>query len=273
MMNILMSGNDNVYPGMELAIYSTLTHNKGINWYIFTMDIEIDTGDGQIVVFCGLNSWQKNKLKKIVSYLDNTSKITFIDMYNLYMKYLSGNINENSPFTPYAALRLLADVALPNIKHVLYLDCDTAVQGNISGILDFLKFGKDYYAYVCPDACGYEGEMVSGVMLMDLERIRKDGFLERARNNIRNNIYQYPDQDALRDAGKPYPLPETYSYLYELELCTYKPLILHFTNKLSPKVYGDEGRTVFYRKYPSLDYVKKGVEMIDIINFGTAEDI
>ena len=32
MMNILMTGNDRVYPGMELAIYSTLTHNKGINW-------------------------------------------------------------------------------------------------------------------------------------------------------------------------------------------------------------------------------------------------
>lgn len=272
MMNILMSGNDHVYTGMELAIYSALTHNKGINWYIFTMDIEIDMGDGGVMVFCGLNSWQKNKLKKIVSYLDNTSKITFIDMKDMYMEYLAGNINETSPFTPYAALRLLADVALPDTSHVLYLDCDTAVQGDISGIMDFLRQGKDYYAYVCPDACGYEGEMVSGVMLMDLGRTREDGFLKRARENMHKNLYQYPDQDALRDAGKPGPLPETYSYLYELELCAYEPLILHFTNKLSPKIYGDEGRTVFYRRYPFLDYVKKGVELIDTINFGTKEE-
>ncbi len=105
--------------------------------------------------------------------------------------------------------------------------------------------------------------MVSGVMLMDLKRIREDGFLKRARENIHKNLYQYPDQDALRDAGKPGPLPETYSYLYELEFCAYKPLVLHFTNKLSPKIYSDEGRTVFYRRYPFLDYVKKGVELKD----------
>ncbi len=272
-MNILMSGNDHIYPGMELAIYSTLMHNKNINWYIFTMDIETDMGNGEIMVFHGLDKWQKNKLRKIVSYLDDNSKITFIDMQDMYIKYLAGNINEASPFTPYATLRLLADVALPDINHVLYLDCDTAIQGDISGIIDFLKSGKDYYAYVCPDAYGYEGEMVSGVMLMDLDRIRKDGFLGRARENIHKNLYKYPDQDALRDAGKPGMLPETYSYLYKLELCPYKPLILHFTNKLSPKIYGDEGRTVFYRRYPFLDYVKNGVELIDTINFNIKEDI
>lgn len=43
MMNVLMSGDARVYPGIEIAIYSMMTHNKNVNWYILTMDIVMVT--------------------------------------------------------------------------------------------------------------------------------------------------------------------------------------------------------------------------------------
>lgn len=270
MINILMAGNDVVYPGMELAIYSTLTHNKGINWHIFTMDITIERDDGLCRDFHSLNEWQRNKLKKIVTYLDPTSRIIFHDVKELYMKHFWKNPNEWSGFTPYAALRLLADLELKYTPHVLYFDCDIAVQGDITKMYwDYLDKGYEYCAYICPDACDFEGEMVSGIMLMNLDKIRETGFLEKARENVRTHVYRFYDQDALSAAGKAYPLPETYGYMEELERCPYDPVILHFTNKLIPKVYDTLGVTYFYRRFPKLEYVKKGVELLDTFEIQT----
>ena len=270
MINILMAGDVRVYPGIELAIYSTLTHNKGINWHIFTMSITIERGDGLCQDFIGLQDWHKNKQKKIVTYLDPTSRIVFHDVKDLYIKHFWKNPNEWSGFTPYAGLRLLADLELKYTDHILYLDCDVAVQGDITSMYwEYLSKGYEYCAYVCPEACDNNGEMVSGVMLMNLKKIRETGFLERARKNVNTHVYKYYDQDALRDAGKPYPLPETYGYLEELEKCPYDPIILHFTNRLQPKVYDDKGITYFYRRYPKLEYVKKGVELLDTFELQT----
>lgn len=269
-MNILMCGDERTYPGMEVAIYSTLTHNKGVNIYIFTMRIEIPYPDGYVKVYSGLNDWQKTKLKKIVKYLDSASQICFIDTLEFYKEYLDNSPNQFSAFTPFATLRLIADIALPHVNDVLYLDCDTAVTGDISHIYyEYVARDCNYAAYVCADACDGEGEMVSGVMIMNLRKMRETNFLKRARENFMANQYVYPDQDAIRDAGKPEVLPETFGYCEELERLSYTPLVLHFTNRLSPKVYNDDtGRTYFFRRFPFLKYIKDGAELIDRINFG-----
>lgn len=267
MINILMAANERVYPGVEVVLWTTMFHNKGINWHIFTMDLSIED-NGKGMYFVGLLPWQKERMEKIVRYLDPTSRITFHDTHDLYMQYFWKNPNEWSPFTPYTMLRLFADIELPYLNHILYLDCDVAVQGDIISMYwEYLQKGAMYCAYVCPDACQYEGEMVAGIMLMDLKRMRETGFLEEARKNLCTHVYRYPDQDAIRDTGiKPYPLPETYSYMEDLEKCHYTPTILHFTNRLTPKIYCEEGATYFYRRYPQFQYVKEGLQLLDTIN-------
>ena len=103
---------------------------------------------------------------------------------------------------------------------------------------------------------------------MNLAKMRKTGFLEKARENVRKHEYRWYDQDAIAAVGKPYVLPETYSYMFEYENLTYDPAIFHFTNKLNPKIYDEsKGRDYFFKRYPFLEYVKKGVEMIESSNF------
>lgn len=271
-MNMLIAGNNKVYPGMELVIYSTLSHNKGINWYVFTMDIVLDDDGNNRPMeqryFEGLGEWHKNKLRKIVNHLDSSSTITFVDTEEMYKKYFWHNPNEYSWLTPYAPLRTLAEVALPYVPHILYMDCDTAVTGDISTMYwSYLQKGYDYCAYVENNARSGEGEMVSGVMLMNLDKIRQSGFLDRARKNIMETEYEYYDQGAIEDAGKPFPLPDEYSYIHELEVMDHIPTILHFTNQLNPKIYDtSKGREYFFRRYPFLKYVKEGIELLDTIN-------
>lgn len=271
-MNILLCGNDIVYTGMELVVYSLLTHNKNVNIYIFTMDVELDN-NGEVTIYRSLTEWQRNKLKKIVRYLDGgRSNLSIIDTYEDYVKYLKGGANDFSGFTPYAGLRLIVDKVIPEIDDILYLDSDTTIQGDISSMYYSMLESNpdyDYYASFAPDACDHEGEMVSGVVLFNLKRIRQTGFLTRSVENFKKHEYIYPDQMAMRDAGTAFPLPESYGYMYPLETCFYTPRILHFTNQLSPKIYDSspgKGRNYFYKRYPQFEYVKKGCEMLDTLD-------
>lgn len=270
-MNVVLAANDQVCDGVELVLYSLLTHNKGVNIFIFTMSyLEVEHDNGLVIIYRGINETQGNKIKKLVKYLDSTSNIQIIDVLPEYMENLRGSVNERSSFTPFAALRLLADLVLPNmVEHFLYFDCDIAVTGDISYIYDdYAHRNINYSASFCEDACDGLGEMVSGVMILNLKKNRETGFLERARHNYMTNVYNYPDQCALRDADTADRLPANFGYCYPLENANEMPLVLHFTNQLSPKVYErDHGREYFYKRYPFLKYVKEGLELMDRINF------
>lgn len=268
-MNILLSGDNRMYVGMELVIYSLLQHNKNVNIYVFTMDIEVARPDGCVVVYHKLGDWERNKLRAIVKIHDKNSNICFIDTKKFYMEYFNEGPNHISGFSPFAPLRLLADVILPYVNDILYLDADTAVTGDISHIYnEYLTRDADYSAYFAPNACDGNGEMVSGVMLLNLAHIRKTGFLKNARRNYMLRKYTYPDQDALRDAGTAERFPDTMGYCEDLYEFKGTPLIIHFTNKIGPKIYDEHtSREYFYTKYPFLKYVKDGVEAMDNYNF------
>lgn len=274
-MNVLLSGDTHVYNGLELVIYTLLTHNKNVNIFVFTMDIIVHNHDKTDTCYHALDDIQKNKLRKIVKYLDgNGSNICFINTAEYYHNYLEKSVNRETVFTPFAALRLLVDLILPELDDILYLDADTAIQSNIEDMYySYLHKDEDkyYYASYAYPAFGYLGEMVSGILLMNLAKMRKFNFLEKARKLYNKNLYKYPDQMALRDTAEAGRLPETYGYIDELERCNYTPAILHFTNKLTPKIYNlrDDGANnieCFYKRYPCLKYVQEGCQLLDTFN-------
>lgn len=268
-MNILICGDNRMYPGIELVVYSLMHHNQNVNIYIFTMDIEVKHPDGAICRYISLGDWEKDKLRTIVRMHDKNSSICFIDTFQYYMEYFNNGVNHLSGFSPYAPLRLLCDIILPHVNDILYLDCDTAITGDISQIYyEYLAQNTEYCAYFAPNACGGEGEMISGVILLNLSKIRQTDFLKNARRNYMTNIYKYPDQDALRDAGTAVHFPPTIGYCEDLNRLKELPLIIHFTNVITPKIYDENfTRDYFYRKFPFLSYVKDGVELIDELNY------
>ncbi len=261
-MNILMAASDNMYDGLELVVYSTMAHNKNVHFYIMTMEIHLELEYGYSDFF-RISDEHIRDLNKIIKYFDPNSDLTMVYAEECYAKYLEGNPNEKSGFTPFTDLRLLADLLLPELNDCLYLDCDVSVQDNLQDMYYYyLSKCDDYAAYSIPEACDYEGEMVAGVLLMNLAHMRKSGFLKNARKNIWHNHYRFPDQMAIRDAGSPYPMAETYNYMFELTERNYMPAIIHYTNKLNPKVYESGKKVIFYRKYPFLQYVQDGVKLL-----------
>ena len=101
MMNIMLAGNDKVYYGIELVIYSTMAHNKNVHWYIVTMDYEQrNESQNTVHVYKGFQEWQKEKLKKIVNYFDaKNSSIIFIDGKELYDTYSNVKFQYNNCYS------------------------------------------------------------------------------------------------------------------------------------------------------------------------------
>ena len=156
---------------------------------------------------------------------------------------------------------------LPHIHHIWYFDCDVAITGNIEGYYNQYCHGDfPYAAYVTPGACDGKGEMVAGVMFMNLDVMRATNFLPTARMNYNTNVYNYPDQCAIRDTASPVEFPPTLGYCESLVDCITLPLIIHFTSDVGEKIYTDKSRAHFFRRYPFLDYADKGIAALDAIN-------
>lgn len=263
-MHIAIAGNGKVLSGMELLIYSTMLHNRDVIWHVMTGDLKVDNGDGTGTIYGGISETDCEWLRKIVKFCDYRSDLIRHDVSELYDQTIAMSVNRGSGFTPYTALRLLSDLAFPDLDTVFYLDSDIIVQGDIRPpYLQYRWSEYDYAAYTIPDACQGEGEMVGGVLVLNLRQCRKSGFLHRARKYYIANQYRWMDQEALRDAGgKLGDLQETYHYLRDHKMATYKPVILHFCCDNKFKIYTAPTIADFFRYYPEHKYLKDGIDII-----------
>lgn len=259
-MHIVIAGDRNVLPGLEALVYSATLHNRAVVWHLFTMDVQVDHADGTGTGYYGVTEEDAAWLRKIVKFLDHRSDLIRHDVREEYGRYLAESVNRETGFTPYTALRLLADKVL-DVDRCLYLDADIIVQGDLRPPYDRCCGAWDYAAHTIPDACGGFGEMVAAVLVLDLAHIRRSGFLDLARGYYNRNLYRYPDQMALRDAGDPEPLEETYNYMGDHKLVPYKPVVLHFSNGNRYKLYTTPPGE-FYRYYPEHQYIQDGLDLI-----------
>lgn len=260
-LHLLISGDRRVLPGLEALVYSTMLHNRRVVWHLMTMEVKIDHGDGTGTGYYEITEDDAQWLRKIVKFLDADSDLIRYDVHEMYQKHLDGSVNRDTGFTPYAGLRLLADLVLET-DCCMYLDADIIVQGDLREPYErYRRQEVDYAAYTIPDACDGYGEMISAVLVLNLRHIRHSGFLARARRNYNRKQYTYPDQMALADAGDPEPLEETYNYMWDHKLAKYRPVVLHFSNDNKYKLYNTKPG-VFYRYYPEHRYIKDGLDLI-----------
>lgn len=264
-MNIILAGNVNMVPGFEIVIYSTMLHNKSINWHIFTMDIVVDTHiddhTGYHIEYTKISIDDIRWLSFLIQYMDKHSNLVVHDVHDLYIEYLRDSVNHATDFTPYTSLRLLSDIVIPD-PDALYLDADIIVQDNIEDAYHkYTTVNSDYSAYSHPDACDGFGEMIAGVMFLNLDHIRQSDFMHKARHFWKTVYHKFPDQNALRLAGDPYPLNETFNYCDDHKKAKYRPSILHFTHVNEYKIYTHMPGE-FYRYYPEHKYIHEGLERI-----------
>lgn len=177
-MIIAICSTRNWYIYLATELYALFKHNEIAKVYLFIEDDEI-------------------------TYLKD-SRIQFINVNKLEKYITEYSPNYNTKYTRMTLVRCYFSKIL-NEEKILYIDADAIVVDNIKELWNIelnnkalagVKEGGEWSKHL-----GIEGMddkyINSGVMLMNLELIRKEKLDEAMIDLINKNYYAYPDQDVI----------------------------------------------------------------------------
>lgn len=106
--------------------------------------------------------------------------------------------NFKSKWTYMAMMRVAFSKMFPREKRALWLDCDTIVDADISELFEMDMTGR-YFAGVREFR---KGEYINtGVLVMNLEEIRRDGIDDKLISLLNRKKLELPDQDAINQVA------------------------------------------------------------------------
>ncbi len=208
MLNILFCGDNGVCQGIFLSTLSLCNHTQeDLCIYILTASIGKHTAISQDFA---------NKLQKHISTKGFEHKVYLIDISEQFGSYLP-LANMSTRFTPLCMLRLFADMIPAIPDKILYLDTDVLCRRDFSAL--YYSDISDVEIMGVPDRYGkwFFGNIFkhdylnSGVLLMNMENIRKSGLFARCRDMCRDKKMFMPDQSALNKLAVKRKIPAKYN--------------------------------------------------------------
>lgn len=195
MINIMFCGNDKAYDGIVISLLSICKHTKEpLNVYILTADLQEENE-----VYKPINNVHCEQLNKIVANQNPYGKVSLIDITDMFKEEMMQGVNMTTSYTPYIFLRLFADRIKELPDKLLYLDNDIICYKDIKDLYD-----KDIDGYDFAAVKDYFGKWFiginyinSGVLLLNLAKLRKDGTLKDCREMCKVKKMLLPDQTAL----------------------------------------------------------------------------
>ena len=214
MINLLYCGNYKVFDGVLISLLSAVKHTKeSVHTYLLTMDLsDIDEN------FKPISEAQRKFLEDMVKEKNANNSVKLIDITSLYKKSMLNSKNLRNHFTPYAQLRLFADIVPEIPDKIIYLDTDTIVNSNLRELyyIDIHSYElacvKDLYNWLNPNRWKVKKYFNSGVLLLNMKAIRKSKLFTKAREMVATKKMISPDQDALNFiVKKKLMLPEKFN--------------------------------------------------------------
>lgn len=243
MINILFSGNDKVFDGVLTCILSILKRSRldePFTFFIMTMDVSYlkDT-------YVPITEKQCAFLESVVKSYSPESRVVRLDVTEHYKKEFDACPNEQCYCSPYTLLRLFSDEIEEIPSKLLYLDVDVLLVKDIHLLYDIDLTGYEYAA--ARDHYGkflvHPNYINAGVILFNMDEVRRTGLLVKARELIRTKKLVFADQSAIyRSTTKKMMLSQRFNdqkFLYK------GTVIRHFSKRL------------FWTPYPHTDNIKQ----------------
>ncbi|MCD7717248.1 MAG: hypothetical protein LUI39_12500 [Lachnospiraceae bacterium] len=198
-MNVLYCGDKNIEDGLVISVLSLLKHTaEPLHIFVMTMDLVLKTGRIRPVS------------QETIGYLDNLLKkqnegnsAVRIDATELF-RAAPPLANMETRFTPCCMLRLYADLIPDMPDRILYLDNDVVCRKGFEGFYhqemsDFELAGvPDYYGkWFFRKNLFHMDYINSGVLLLNLARIRETGLFAQCRALCSEKKMFMPDQSAI----------------------------------------------------------------------------
>ena len=243
MVNLLYCGNAGVFDGVLTSALSILKRSRldePIRLFIFTMDVSHLRAD-----YIPISQGQVDFLDGVLKEYNPENSVVRIDVTERYMREFSGCPNEDAYCSPYTLIRLFADTVEEIPDKILYLDADIMFNRDLHLLYDIDVSNVDYAA-----ARDHYGKFLvspnyinAGVLLMNMDMIRRGGLLVKARELIKTKKLPFADQSAiLRSTVARKMLPQRFNDQKFLHKHT---VVRHFSKRL------------FYLPYPHTDNVKQ----------------
>ena len=257
MINLLYCGNYKVFDGVLISLLSAVKHTReAVHTYLLTMDLS-DIDDN----FKPISEQQRQYLETMVKEKNKSSTVKLIDITDIYKKSMLNSKNLKNHFTPYAQLRLFADI-IPEIPDkIIYLDTDTIVNSNLRELyyIDVHNYElacvDDLYNWLNPYRWKVRHYFNSGVLLLNMKAIRKSKLFTKARNLVATKRMISPDQDALNFlVKKKLVLPEKFNAKDKY----YEEIVVHHFCNVRKK-----GNFFFRVKPWMVEFVKEKMDAYD----------
>lgn len=243
MVNLLYCGNAGVFDGVLTSALSILKRSRldePIRLFIFTMDVSHLRAD-----YIPISQGQVDFLDGVLKEYNPENSVVRIDVTEHYMREFSGCPNEDAYCSPYTLIRLFADTVEEIPDKILYLDADIMFNRDLHLLYDIDVSNVEYAA-----ARDHYGKFLvspnyinAGVLLMNMDMIRRGGLLVKARELIKTKKLPFADQSAiLRSTVARKMLPQRFNDQKFLHKHT---VVRHFSKRL------------FYLPYPHTDNVKQ----------------
>ena len=198
-MNILYCGDRNTEDGIIISALSLIKNNdEPINFYILTAETENDSRK-----FYPISEEFGILLDGYVKKINNKNSAKLINITDRFMNNPPVK-NMNTRFTPLCMLRLYADEVSKLPDRILYLDNDVLCRKSIGEF-----YNQDLSDYDLAGVLDYYGRwffkrnifkfdyLNSGVLLLNLKKIRQDGLFRRCRQKCAEDEMFMPDQSAI----------------------------------------------------------------------------
>ena len=224
----MFAGNSGIVDGLLIAGLSIVKYCKEpIKVFLLTMDLlRVKSA------YKSIDDKDIARLQEVYRRGNINSEVVGIDVGDLYLERLNNSPNSESFYTPYALLRLLAEDIVEIPDKVLYLDADIIARGDISELynMDISKYEiagvRDYYGKFF----FYPRYLNSGVLLMNMKKIRETRLLSKALDMCQKKKVFLPDQTAINKfAKKKLILPSKFNEQNKLREDT---VIRHFSMSL-----------------------------------------
>ena len=261
MINVLFCGNDKFFDGVLSCVLSILKRTEkqeSFTFYIYTLDLSyLDER------YMSLQNTQASFLDRVVKEYNSDNKVVLVDVSKIYKEELAGSKNEQSRYSPYSMLRVFADIVDGMPEKLLYLDCDLLFNRDVR-----LLYNIDLEDYEYAAARDHYGKYLvspnyinSGVLLLNLKKIRETELFNKARETLRTKRLMFPDQSAIRiNTQKKKMLPQKFNDQRFLHKYT---VVRHFSKRF------------FWLPYPHVANIKQWQveDMRKVFRYSQFDDI
>jgi lipopolysaccharide biosynthesis glycosyltransferase len=196
---ITFASNERYFPGLFCAVVSALRHMTTGR----AVDLRVLDG--------GLSQKSKNFLSQLVGRFGKSVRLTFVPVDDSIFR--GTTLGPRKSYMTYYRILL---PCLVEVSHVIYLDCDALVFRNLAALFDLelpsgkilaavrdsetLSLGDD--SQILADAMKLPAQSAyfnCGVMLMNLDELRRENFMERSLDFLRtwSGHYRFCDQSAV----------------------------------------------------------------------------